>query len=192
MHVHVTSYMYILQYIQSCRRLFIVLLPPQILLAYSDGNHYDSVYTIQHKSSTALCQGEQTVDHFVLQTVRGSRTSSVSTSVCMWDSSILYMWYHTIVHSKSTWERAARVRACNSNTSPSAGQNYCKNRTPCHMLSNNGLCLCIVPQYLLLFFGLAVNSDRFQILMGYMVLLKLPILMCSCDIGMHKVCRSAI
>ena len=43
-----------------------------------------------------------------------------------------------------------------------------KNRTPGHMLSNNGL---YHVQYLLLFLVLAVNSDQFQTLQSYMLLL---------------------
>ncbi len=31
---------------------------PQIRLAYSDGNHYDSVYTTGYTQSMAVCQGE--------------------------------------------------------------------------------------------------------------------------------------
>ena len=32
----------------------------QIRLAYSDGNHYDSVYSTQHMQGMAVCQGEVT------------------------------------------------------------------------------------------------------------------------------------
>ena len=49
------------------------------------------------------------------------------------------------------------------------------------MLSNNGLCLHVAVQYMLLvFLVLAVNFDRFQILQSYMLLLKPPVLMHSC------------
>ena len=47
------------------------------------------------------------------------------------------------------------------------------------MLSNNGLCLRAAAQYVLLFIVLVINSDRFQILRSYMLLLKPPILMRS-------------
>ena len=82
MHVHVTSCMYILWYIQVCRMSFISLLPPQILLAYSDGNHYDSVYTKRHKSSTALCQGEQTIPLCLTDYERSQDKLSVCVHVC--------------------------------------------------------------------------------------------------------------
>ena len=36
--------------------------------------------------------------------------------------------------------------------------------------------------HVLLFLVLAVNLDQFQILQSYMLLLKLPILMCSCTV----------
>ena len=58
------------------------LLPPQILLAYSDGNHYDSVYTKRHKSSTALCQGEQTITLCLTNYERGQDKLSVCVHVC--------------------------------------------------------------------------------------------------------------
>ena len=44
------------------------------------------------------------------------------------------------------------------------------------MLSNNGLCLHAAVQYVLV---LVVNSNRFQILLGYMLLVILPVLMGS-------------
>ena len=46
------------------------------------------------------------------------------------------------------------------------------------MLSNIGLCLRAAACYY--FLVLAVNSDRFQILRSYTLLLKPPVLMCSC------------
>ena len=39
------------------------------------------------------------------------------------------------------------------------------------MLSNNGLCLRTAVQYVLLFLGLAENSDCFQIVRSYTLLL---------------------
>ena len=57
----------------------------------------------------------------------------------------------------------ARVRACNSNRSPQYSPNLIENRSPGHVLSNNGLCLQAAVQYVLLFLALAVNSDWFQI-----------------------------
>ena len=56
--------------------------------------------------------------------------------------------------------------------------NRTENRTPGHIISNSGLCLRAAAQYVLLFLVLAVNSDRFQILRSYTLLLKPPILMC--------------
>ena len=41
--------------------------------------------------------------------------------------------------------------------------NCTKNRTPSHMLSSNGLCLCAAAQYVLLFLVQFNNSDWFQI-----------------------------
>ena len=57
--------------------------------------------------------------------------------------------------------------------------NCTKNRPPGHVLSNNGLCLCTAVQYVLLSLVLVVNSDQFQILWSYTLLLKPPVLMCS-------------
>ena len=53
------------------------------------------------------------------------------------------------------------------------------------MLSNNGLHLRTT--VMLLFLVLVVNSDRFQILWSYMLLLKPPVLMHSCTCYIHKV-----
>ena len=47
------------------------------------------------------------------------------------------------------------------------------------MLSNNGLSLYGM-QYVLLFLVLVVNSDQFQSLQSYMLLLKPPVLVRSC------------
>ena len=55
---------------------------------------------------------------------------------------------------------------------------HAKNRTPGHVLSNKGLCLCAAAQYMLLFLVVAVNSNQFQIVRSYMLLL--PVLMSSC------------
>ena len=57
--------------------------------------------------------------------------------------------------------------------------NQTKSRTSGHVLSNNGLCnICLYAaythaqyMYVLLFLVLAVNSDRFQILQSYILLL---------------------
>ena len=47
---------------QTCTRIYYTVThPAQILLAYCDGNHYDSVYTKDRKSSMASCQGERTL-----------------------------------------------------------------------------------------------------------------------------------
>ena len=60
-----------------------------------------------------------------------------------------------------------------------------KNRTPSHVLSNNGLCLCKHAQYVLLFLVLAVNSDRFEVTYFYfscrfLWTLLVTILSCFC------------
>ena len=55
--------------------------------------------------------------------------------------------------------------------------NCTKNRTSGYMLSNIGACLGVAVQYMLLFLVLAVNSDQFQILQSYTLLLKPPVLM---------------
>ena len=48
------------------------------------------------------------------------------------------------------------------------------------MPTNNDLRLHAAAQYILLILVLAVNSDRFQMLQSYTLLLKPPILMHSC------------
>ena len=47
------------------------------------------------------------------------------------------------------------------------------------MLSNNGLCLCIAVQYMLLFLVQFNISDQFQILWSYTLLLQPPVFMHS-------------
>ena len=54
--------------------------------------------------------------------------------------------------------------------------NCTKNRTPSHVLSNNGLCLHNMCRYVLLFLVMVVSSDQLQILRSYTLLLKPPIL----------------
>ena len=49
--------------------------------------------------------------------------------------------------------------------------NRTKNSIPSHMLSNNGLCLCIAAHYVLLLLVLVVNSTRFGISRSYTLLL---------------------
>ena len=51
--------------------------------------------------------------------------------------------------------------------------NRTKNRTPSHMLSS--MCICVTICSILV-----VNSDQFQILQSYTLLLKLPVLAHSC------------
>ena len=51
-----------------------------------------------------------------------------------------------------------------------------ESRTLVHMLSNNSLCLRSMHKYMLLFLVLAVNSDWFQILCKYTLLLQPPVL----------------
>ena len=61
-----------------------------------------------------------------------------------------------------------------------------KNRTPGHLLNNNGSHLHIQhAQYVLLFFVLVVNFNRFQILQSYMLLIKLPVLICTLELYMQ-------